>query len=87
MHIEVLTVNLLHCIVGDCNLVIKFDIQDSKDVGISEIEISVIHYLSQKFHSALLPLNSLTPPFFLNSLILLIPAFSSCKIRNRYCLF
>lgn len=29
--------NLLHCIVGDCNLVIRFDIQDGKDVGISEM--------------------------------------------------
>lgn len=30
-------------------MTIKSDIQDSKDVGISELECSVIYYSSQKF--------------------------------------
>lgn len=39
MHSEVSAVNLLHCMVEDvCNLLIKYDLQDGTDVGISEIK-------------------------------------------------
>lgn len=43
-----------------------------KNIGISETQIFVIYYLSQKFHPALLPVNSLA---------ILIPVFCSWKAR------
>lgn len=78
MRIEVNTVNSLYSIVGDCNLMIKSDIQDGEDVGICEIEIPMIYYLNQKFHSALLSVNYVT---------LLISLVSTCKIRCRCSIF